>query len=137
MESDASKLAALFDDLPIGIFVRSTDGRIEWMNRAALSLLHADEGAVGHHCGELLRCRHCGPHCAAYLANEDREIRTGFPVAVERSDGTKRLLLIDAIPMKRGRVAVVMHDVTDLRACDPVLESRQIRFLLGAANPKG
>ena len=140
MESDASRFIELFDDIPLALFIRGSGGRVEWMNCAALDLLDADrDTAVGRPCREALGCRYCGPDCAAYRTTKDGETRTGFPVAVERADGAKRLLLIDTIPLKRGRVAVVMHDVSDLRSCEPLVESSQIcfRFLVHAMSEAG
>jgi two-component system response regulator HydG len=114
LSPEAGSLAALLEILPVGIFTLDPEQRIRSMNPAAAALLGADPlDAVGRICSEVLHCRFRAPECAACTAREDGHVHRGFPTEVRRADGTTRSLLVDAVPIAPGEVAVVLRDVTE------------------------
>ncbi|MHC4224142.1 MAG: sigma-54 interaction domain-containing protein [Planctomycetota bacterium] len=104
----------LVDILPVGVFTLDARQRIESINRvgAAIVGLEADE-IVGRSCEEVLRCSFCGPACSACQALVDDRTSRGFPAEIHPEQGESRSVLIDAVPLGHGRVAVLLRDVTD------------------------
>jgi len=113
-ESSTAGYDSLLRILPIGAFVIDGNRKIETFNPAAGDLLGYDAGAApGHNCAEFFGCSYCGPSCAAAVARETERAQLGFPAQLTSQEGRQRSVLMDAVPLGSGRVAVLLRDVTD------------------------
>jgi two-component system response regulator HydG len=113
-EIPAERVHTLLDCLPVGVFVIDRERTIETVNPAAVSMLGFEpEAAAGRRCAELLGCTYCGPTCAAAQARDAEQPQVGFPAKLTTAGGKKRSILMDAVPLGLGRVAVLLRDVTD------------------------
>jgi len=110
----ANRVHALLDALPVGVFVIDKERVIETLNPAAATMLGFEESrAQGNRCADLLGCTYCGPNCAAAQARDAECTQVGFPAKVTTAGGTRRSIMMDAVPLGGGRVAVLLRDVTD------------------------
>jgi transcriptional regulator with PAS, ATPase and Fis domain len=113
-EISASAVHTLLDVLPVGVFVIDAEHTIETLNPSAAALLGYEPAQVtGRKCSEVLGCAYCGPACAASSARECDRAQLAFPAQLMTGEGKKRSVLMDAVPLGRGRVAVLLRDVTD------------------------
>jgi transcriptional regulator with PAS, ATPase and Fis domain len=113
-EFSADAVHALLDVLPIGAFVIDRDRTIEAVNPAAATLVGFEPCQMhGRPCAEILGCSHCSAACAATEARDSDRVRRGFPTELTTGTGKRRSILMDAVPLGRGRVAVLVRDVTD------------------------
>jgi PAS domain S-box-containing protein len=113
-ESSADGYEALLRVLPVGVFVIDAERKIETLNPAAAALLgFKPEEVPGKTCADVFGCSYCGPSCAAVHARDGGGVQLGFPAQLAPAEGQRRSVLIDAVPLERGRVAVVLRDVTD------------------------
>jgi len=113
-EFPATAVHGLLDALPVGVFVIDGEQTIETLNPAAAMLLgYEQEQVSGRRCSEVLGCSYCGPACAAMGARDADRTQVGFPAQLTTGKGRKRSVLMDAVPLGRGRVAVLLRDVTD------------------------
>jgi PAS domain S-box-containing protein len=113
-EFSASNLRMLLDALPLGVFVLDDQRKIQTINPAAASLLGFEHDQVqGRPCSDVLGCSYCGPACAAVKAHDTDHTEVGFPAKLTAAGGSKRSVLMDAVPLGQGRVAVLLRDVTD------------------------
>jgi PAS domain S-box-containing protein len=113
-EFSAVALNGLLEVLPVGAFVIDRESKIETVNPAAATLLGYEPAQVlSRRCSDVLGCSYCGPACAAVEARDGDRARLGFPTQLTTGKGKKRSILMDAVPLGRGRVAVLLRDVTD------------------------
>jgi len=106
-------IPALLELLPVGIFTTDEQLHILSINRAARELTGIDaEPVLGQRCDEVLRCSFCGPQCAACEASLLGRARTAFPTDIVRPDGSRCSVLLDAVPIGEGQVAVIVRNVT-------------------------
>ena len=132
----ATRLDALLDVLPVGVFTLDSDMRVRLVNAEAIRLTGADPlTAVGRHCGDLFRCSACGPGCAAREAVADGCTHRGTAVDLRRPDGTIVSVRIDAAPIGGGEVAVTLRDVTDAERLTRSLRERWVFHGLVGASP--
>ena len=111
---DGAGYQALLEILPDAVFTLDPAQRVRFITPAAADLLGVQpDDVVGLTCEELLRCADCGPSCAVYETRTSQCTRRAFPREIHRRDGTEPSVLIDAVPLGRGYVAVVIHDVTE------------------------
>jgi PAS domain S-box-containing protein len=134
-EFPAPRVHDLLDVLPVGAFVIDQKQTIEAVNPAAAALLGYEPAQVsGRRCAEVLGCSYCGPACAAMEAREGERPRVGFPTQLTNSKGRKRSILMDAVPLGGGRVAVLLRDVTDAeRVRRALLDKWVFHGLVGVA----
>jgi PAS domain S-box-containing protein len=126
-ESSADGYEALLRILPVGVFVIDADRRIETLNPAAATLLgFKAEELPGKTCADVFGCSYCGPACAAVQAREGAGVQLGFPAQLAPAEGQRRSVLIDAVPLERGRVAVVLRDVTDAERLRQALREKWV-----------
>ncbi|MHC4547391.1 MAG: sigma-54 interaction domain-containing protein [Planctomycetota bacterium] len=105
---------SLVEILPVGVFILAPDQTIQAVNAAAAHLFGLpSEGALGKPCEQVLHCSFCGPTCAAIQAREENRVSQGFPTDIQRGDGTRRSVIVDAVPLGGGHVVVMVRDVTD------------------------
>ena len=118
----------LIDIIPVGIFTLDGAQRIRYVNPAAAELLGLEEPqqAVGKNCEEALQCTFCGPECATCLTREDGRVRRSFPSEITRTDGSRRSVIIDSVPLIGGAVAVLIRDVTESERLRKALQERWI-----------
>jgi len=120
-------LSALLGILPVGLFVLEPDQTIRTMNPAAAGLLGIEPAeAVGRHCADILQCTFCAPTCATCKAREENAVHLGFPTEIQRGDGSKCSVLIDAVPLGAGSVAVLVRDVSDSERLRRALQERWV-----------
>jgi len=113
-EFSAAGMHALLDALPVGVFVIDGERTIETVNPAAAALLGFEPAQIsGRRCNDVLACTYCGPHCAAVVARDTDRTQNASPASLTTGGGQRRSVLMDAVPLGRGRVAVLLRDVTD------------------------
>ena len=109
-----AEFEALIDILPVGIFALDGSQRVQTINPAALELIGcALVDAVGKTCTDLLQCSFCAAECATCRARDSGDVHRSFPAEIQRADGERRSVLIDAVPFGKDGVAVLLHDVTE------------------------
>ncbi|WP_225335302.1 PAS domain-containing protein [Halomicrobium urmianum] len=135
-ERDLRRERDLIDEIieatPVGTLVRDADGKLTRMNERAAALFDVDDPA-----------EYSPPDRPMYDESDERipteeypfarALATGEPVSdrvvqVERSDGDRRWLSIDAVPLTDesgdvDRIVTTGEDVTDLKERERTLES--------------
>jgi PAS domain S-box-containing protein len=127
---------ALLDLLPLGVYRIDRDSRILSINPVAAELVGREPSEVlGRPCREVLQCAFCAEECAATAAREHGVVRTGFPVEIGRGDGARRSVLIDAVPLEEGAVAVLLRDVTESERLRKAMHERWVFHGLVCVSP--
>ncbi len=133
-----SKLAPLLDRLSDGVFVVDRDRRICLFNPAAERITRVKaEDALGRVCHSVFTGVDSGSDCAVGHQRPctiNSVFESGRPCTfvdstVTLPDGTRRTLSLDAVPLfdEKGvvvRVAMILHDVSELRELRHELEGR-------------
>jgi len=127
---------ALIELLPIGVFRLDPNLLVRSFNPAAAELvgLSATE-VLNRPCKEVLKCSFCRSDCAAVEARDEGAVRRSFPVEIARADGTRRSVLIDAVPLEDGSVAVMLRDVTESERLRQALHDRWVFHGLVCVSP--
>ena len=100
--------------LPVPVLMLDREGRIRSANPAVANLAGMDSAdCTGRSCTEVLRCVHCGPSCPARVAGDEGRVCRGYPTEIRTAAGRRRSVVIDAVPLGEGHVAVVLRDVTE------------------------
>jgi PAS domain S-box-containing protein len=129
-------LASLLEVLPVGAFTLGPGQKILTMNPAAGRLVGLDITEVlGRSCEEVLQCSFCGPACATCHARENGQVQRAFPSEIQRGDGTRRSVLIDAVPLEDGIVTVLIRDVTETERLRRALQDRWVFHGLVCVSP--
>ena len=101
------------DQLPLPVFVQDRELRIRWANPRAVSLLGvARAQIVGRACIEILRCTACTTRCAIRQARAHEHAQAGFGGQIRLPDGSYHSMIMDAVPLREGMVAILLTDVT-------------------------
>ena len=135
---DGARLGPLLTHVSDGIFVVDADCRVLVFNPAAEAITGVDaEAAIGRRCHEIFTGAVSGGECAITRREECtilRVFKTGIPcsaadVLIAFPGGKQRTLSLRAVPLFDAgggvvRVAVIMHDVSELRELREELEER-------------
>ncbi len=123
----SSGFRELLDALPVGLFILGPDQIVLQINETATRLLGVEaDAAVGRPCDEVLRCSFCSETCASCLARDNGEVQRAFPADLRGADGKQRSVLMDAVPLGGGPVAVVLRDVTETERIRRALQDRWV-----------
>ena len=102
-------LAAIIEQVPIGVVVTRLDGRIEYANPHFHALIEARNGALHGRDLATLRCDGAGPHDGGRAPGESR-LRTSTGGAIHVSEA------VYPLHGKDGAVACFIHFLQDLSA---------------------
>ena len=118
LSRDRARLDATLAGMVEGVLVVDTAGRLQLANRAAQTMLHIDDAAIGRPYVEAIRHPDIAAQLASALRGDDVDSRE---VALTRDPG--RTFIARAAPVARaggGGAVLVLHDITDLRRADQI-----------------
>jgi PAS domain S-box-containing protein len=126
LQENEEKLAAVFDNVPVGLSLRDTDGRFTLINRHWTGLINLERGDVlGRHVSEL-----APPERAArYIENDRRVLETGETIVdileTPFLAAQSRTVVVTVFPIRRGTeitgLGTILIDISDRKAAEKKL----------------
>lgn len=130
-EQGLSRLQAFHENvvqsIPSGVFTTDAEGRVTWLNRAALDMTGYEPGAVLHRAWwEVFGDRHDD---ASRMAPAGLSGSARFEVESQRADGSRLVLGVTLSPLTEGDVRVglvgVFKDLTQVRDLEEEMRRRE------------
>lgn len=124
-EQGLSRLQAFHENvvqsIPSGVFTTDSEGRLTWLNRAALDMTGYEPGTVLHRSWwEVFGDRH---------DNASRAVPASFEVESQRADGSRLVLGMTLSPLTEGDAQVglvgVFKDLTQVRDLEEEMRRRE------------
>ncbi|OGW66560.1 MAG: hypothetical protein A3H49_06890 [Nitrospirae bacterium RIFCSPLOWO2_02_FULL_62_14] len=124
-EQGLSRLQAFHENvvqsIPSGVFTTDGEGRLTWLNRAALDMTGYETGAVLH--------RSWWEVFGGKRDNAFRKVPDSFEVESQRADGSRLVLGMTLSPLTEGNVRVglvgVFKDLTQMRDLEEEMRRRE------------
>ena len=129
LRENEEKLAAVFDNVPVGLSLRDTDGRFTLINRHWTGLINLQKDDVlGRHVSEL-----APPERATrYMENDRRVLETGETIVdileTPFLAAQSRTVVVTVFPIRHGTeitgLGTILIDISDRKAAEKKLEEQ-------------